>query len=66
MKRACLRIRRLRGVRAEEIVIPVQTQPGEVAQVDFGYVGKLLDPRTMTIPNPRFCLSTTCPPTREW
>ena len=49
VKRACLRIRRLRGVRAEEVVIPVQTQPGEVAQVDFGYVGKLLDPRTMTM-----------------
>ena len=49
VKRACLRIRRLRGVRAEDVAIPVQTQPGEVAQVDFGYVGKLLDPRTMTM-----------------
>ena len=49
VKRACLRVRRRRGVQAEDVAIPVQTQPGEVAQVDFGYVGKLMDPRTMTM-----------------
>jgi transposase len=35
--------RRGRGVRAEDVAIPVETAPGEVAQVDFGYVGKLYD-----------------------
>jgi transposase len=32
-----------RGVRAEDVAIPVETGPGEIAQVDFGYVGKLRD-----------------------
>jgi hypothetical protein len=31
-------------VRAEDVAIAVETPPGEVAQVDFGYVGKLYDP----------------------
>jgi transposase len=35
--------RKQRGVRAEDVAIPVETEPGEVAQVDFGYVGKLYD-----------------------
>jgi transposase len=35
--------RKERGVRAEDVAIPVETEPGEVAQVDFGYVGKLYD-----------------------
>lgn len=39
MKRACLQLKRARGVRAEDVAIPVVTLPGEVAQVDFGYVG---------------------------
>ena len=32
-----------RGVTADEVAIPVETSAGEVAQVDFGYVGKLYD-----------------------
>ncbi len=36
--------RKARGVRAEDVAIPVETAPGDVAQVDFGYVGKLYDP----------------------
>jgi hypothetical protein len=32
-----------RGIRAEDVAIPVETAPGEIAQVDFGYVGKLYD-----------------------
>jgi transposase len=43
VKRACARLRREMGVRAEDVAIPVETPPGEVAQVDFGYVGKLYD-----------------------
>jgi transposase len=38
--------RKARGVRAEDVAIPVETGPGEVAQVDFGYVGKLRDAAT--------------------
>jgi len=28
---------------ADEVVIPVESAAGDVAQVDFGYVGKLYD-----------------------
>lgn len=46
VKRMCLRIKKDRGVRPEDVVIAVQTDPGEVAQVDFGYVGRLFDEAT--------------------
>lgn len=36
--------RKARGVTAEDVAIPVDTAAGDVAQVDFGYVGKLYDP----------------------
>jgi transposase len=45
VKRVCLRRKRVRGVQPEDVAIPVETAPGEVAQVDFGYVGRLYDPR---------------------
>jgi transposase len=45
VKRVCWRLRAAQGVSASEVVIPVETAPGEVAQVDFGYVGKLYDPQ---------------------
>lgn len=45
VKRACASLRREMGVRAEDVVIPVETPAGEVAQVDFGYAGKLYDPK---------------------
>ena len=44
VKRFCARLRRAEGVKPEDVAIPVDTAPGEVAQVDFGYVGKLYDP----------------------
>lgn len=44
VKRFVRRIRKAKGVRAEDVAIIVDTAAGEVAQVDFGYVGKLLDP----------------------
>lgn len=44
IKRFCVRLKKQTGVRAEDVAIPVETEPGEVAQVDFGYVGKLFDP----------------------
>lgn len=44
VKRVCRRLGRERGPAAEDVAIPVETAPGEVAQVDFGYVGELYDP----------------------
>ena len=35
-----------RGPRAEDVAIPVHTAAGQQAQVDFGYVGRLIDPTT--------------------
>jgi|GEM_PF-3348199 len=34
------RIRCERGVQPQEVAIPVDTAPAEIAQVDFGYVGR--------------------------
>ncbi|HET8938035.1 MAG TPA: hypothetical protein VFN67_31545 [Polyangiales bacterium] len=44
VKRMCLAIKRERGVQAHDVAIPLQTEPGQEAQVDFGYVGHLYDP----------------------
>lgn len=49
VKRLCRSLKRARGVQPQDVAIPVETAPGEVAQVDFGYVGKLFDPSTMTL-----------------
>jgi transposase len=46
LKRLVHRIRRSRGVLATDVAIPVETAAGDVAQVDFGYAGKLWDPIT--------------------
>jgi transposase len=45
VKRLYRSLQREEGVRPEDVAIPVVTRPGEVAQVDFGYIGKLYDPR---------------------
>jgi transposase len=44
VKRRCAALQRAKGVRPEDVTMPVDTEPGDVAQVDFGYVGKLYDP----------------------
>lgn len=44
IKRICGRFKRAKGVQPEDVAIPVETDPGQVAQVDFGHVGKLYDP----------------------
>lgn len=44
VKRLCLRLRKAQGISADDVAIPVETVAGEVAQVDFGYVGQLYDP----------------------
>lgn len=46
VKRLYRRLARARPMRADDVVIPVVTPPGEVAQVDFGFVGRLKDPAT--------------------
>jgi len=46
VKRAARRAARERGVRAEDVVIPVETEPGDVAQLDFGFAGRFFDPAT--------------------
>ena len=44
IKRMVTSIVKQRGVRPEDVAIPVDTHPGQIAQVDFGAVGKLWDP----------------------
>jgi transposase len=44
VKRRCSALRRARTPREEDVAIPVVSEPGDVAQVDFGSVGKLFDP----------------------
>lgn len=46
MKRLVRRIRGQRGVEPSDVAIPVETEPGEIAQVDFGYAGKHWDEAT--------------------
>ncbi len=44
VKRLCARLRREEGPKATDVAIPVETEPGEIAQVDFVYAGKRYDP----------------------
>lgn len=46
VKRLCRRLVAEKGIKAKDVVIPVETAAGEVAQVDFGYVGRLYDGRS--------------------
>jgi len=46
VKRLCRRLRLAKGIEADDVAIPVETDAGEVAQVDFGSIGKLWDPET--------------------
>jgi transposase len=43
IKRRCAHLKRIAPVSVSDVVIPVETDLGEEAQVDFGYVGKLYD-----------------------
>jgi transposase len=43
VKRMVRRLEAAREVKPEEVAIPVLSAPGEIAQVDFGFVGKLYD-----------------------
>ncbi|WP_426730243.1 IS21 family transposase [Myxococcus faecalis] len=49
VKRLVGSVRRAQGVSEEDVAIPVETAPGEVAQVDFGEVGRLYDADTGTL-----------------
>ena len=44
IKRLCRRFGRARGPLPTDVAIPVETAPGEIAQVDFGYAGMRYDP----------------------
>lgn len=44
IKRLCLRLERDEGPEATDVALRVETPPGDVAQVDFGYAGKRYDP----------------------
>ena len=44
VKRLVRRLRRAEGVKPADVAIRVETDAGEVAQADFGYVGLLYDP----------------------
>ncbi|MEO0602769.1 MAG: IS21 family transposase [Myxococcota bacterium] len=46
IKRLYKRLKQARGPRAEDVAVPVHTAAGRQAQVDFGYVGRLVDPKT--------------------
>lgn len=48
VKRLCVQLRKALGPAVEDVAIPVETAAGEVAQVDFGYVGDRFDPDTQT------------------
>lgn len=49
VKRLCRRLVKEKGIVAKDVVIPVQTDPGDVAQVDFGSIGKKWDPQTKSL-----------------
>ena len=40
---------KLRAAQPPEVVVRIETAPGEVAQVDFGEVTRLFDPKTQTV-----------------
>jgi len=44
VKRMCRRLRVAKGIDPNDVAIPVDTEAGEVAQVDFGSIGQLWDP----------------------
>lgn len=44
VKRIVKRLQGAKEVAPEDVAIPVLSGPGEIAQVDFGYVGRLYDP----------------------
>ena len=46
VRRLVKQLKRAKGVEAKDVAIRVETGPGEVAQVDFGQVGKLLCPES--------------------
>ncbi len=49
VKRLCRAIRQQKGTDPNTVAIVVESKPGETAQVDFGYVGRLRDQATGTI-----------------
>lgn len=48
VKRFCARLRTDKGIAPEDVAIPVETLPGAISQVDFGYIGKIYDSESGT------------------
>lgn len=46
VKRMCARLKKAKGISSGDVAIPVDTGAGEVAQVDFGDIGKVICPET--------------------
>lgn len=51
VRRLFCQIRRSRGPRPEDVAVPVETEPGEVLQVDFGFAGRFYDASTGVMRN---------------
>lgn len=49
VKRLCFRLTRAAGPKAHEVAIPVCSAPGDIAQVDFGYLGLIRDPVSLSL-----------------
>lgn len=49
VKRLVQTIARERGVQPDDVAVPVETEPGDVAQVDFGYAGHMWDPESKAV-----------------
>lgn len=48
VKRLVASIREKQPLKPEDVVIPVETDPGLIAQVDFAYVGEVIEPASST------------------
>jgi transposase len=46
VKRLCVQLDKAAPPRSVDVAIPVETLPGKVAQVDFGYAGMVVEPST--------------------
>lgn len=46
VKRMVRQLRKAEGPKVHDVVVRVETAPGQIAQVDFGFVGQLFDPES--------------------
>jgi len=60
VKRLVRGLAKAAGPSADEVAIVVETEPGQEAQVDFGYVGRLLDPERHVLRKAWVFVMTLC------